>query len=237
MELIHLGLVALLVVVLIAAVVSFAVMGIMQQRRGKTLARKAHAMGMRFSGDDPFEVPRRYATCALMTSGHSPRAHNVTYGRIEGILVRAFDFRYELGHGPRRISKHYSVIVAETEQDMPPVLMWNDRDAQLAPLTARQADGHVGSWVFRGSQQLATMLADAFGQTLADEAASIQVSGTICMVCLPVRQRRQDYAGPLAQAIAKLRALPAFRSARAASAAEPARAPADNATAQTSTDG
>ena len=85
--------IALLIGILIAAVVSFAVMAGMRARRTHTTARISNGLQMRFSPEDPFDVPRRYPDFVLIANGHSPQASNVTYGRLEGHRVRAFDFR------------------------------------------------------------------------------------------------------------------------------------------------
>jgi hypothetical protein len=119
----------LLIAVLVAAVISFVVMGLAKVRRSRSLARAAHQRGNRFFRDDPFDVPRRYAKFALISSGHSPCAHNVTDGRLGGRSARAFDFRCELGHGTRRITRHYSVLVVGAAECPHRLLMWSDADA------------------------------------------------------------------------------------------------------------
>ncbi|MCK4601822.1 MAG: hypothetical protein KAU28_05115 [Phycisphaerae bacterium] len=192
-----------LVAVIVAAVISFFVMGLMQHRRCRLLARSAHEMSMRFSRDDPFDVPYRYWGFALINSGHSPRANNVTYGRYEGWVMRAFDFRYEVGHGPRRSARNYNVIVAETELDMPAVLMWSDMDGEFAPLAARRPEGHKGGWSYRGSEAMAQMLAEAC-EDLAAEGLSMQTRGKVLMLHLPSRRWRQGYSTKLTAAVTVL---------------------------------
>jgi len=192
--------------VLAAAVVSCAVMGLLQIRRTRVLAREANKLGMRFSRDDPFDVSRRYANFALMSSGHSLRASNVIYGRLSRRPVRAFDFRYEVGHGTRRVTRRYSVVVMETDRQLPRLLMWHDRDAGDAPLEARQGDGHLACWTYRGSDDLAASARDAC-LALADDAVSIETSGTSLMAFSSAGSRGRGYAERLTRTVAALETL------------------------------
>lgn len=174
----------LLIGVLSAAVVFFAVMGLLQTRRKNVLTRKAHEGGMRFSGRDPFNIPCRYRRFALIDSGHSPHATNVTYGRRGGGSVRAFDFRCEAGHGTRRVTRHYDVVVVETDFEIPGVLLWDDRDAEHAPLAARQADGHMAWWSWRGSEGMAARMIRACGASECS-CMNLQVCGNVLLLCAP----------------------------------------------------
>ena len=180
---------ATLVIALVAAMISFVVMGTRHLGRSRTLARHSHERGMRFSREDPFGVPERYRDFALISCGHSPRACNVSHGQIDSWNVRAFDFRYEVGHGTRRMTCHYSVIVIDTQIDFPNVLMWSDADAEHAPLEVRRSDGHVDCWCFTGSGALADVLRNAAGSLVA-EGLSMQVRGSMLMVALPAFHRR-----------------------------------------------
>ena len=159
---------------------------------------------MRFSPEDPFDVARRYGSFALMASGHSPCVYNVTYGRLDGWALRAFDFRYEVGHGTRRATRHYGVIVAESEQTMPDVLMWNEQDWQGAPLVAHLADGQIGGWMYVGDPASAARLAGGCRQGIRD-MVSLQTLDRVLMLCMPVKHRKQDYTDRLAEAIDLLR--------------------------------
>ena len=161
---------------------------------------------MRFSPEDPFDVARRYGSFALMTSGHSPCVYNVTYGRLDGWALRAFDFRCEVGHGTRRTTRHYGVIVAESELPMPDVLMWNEQDWQGAPLVAHLADGQIGGWMYVGDPAGATMLAGGCSRGIRD-MVSLQTLDRTLMLCMPVRHRKQDYTDRLAEAMDLLRSV------------------------------
>jgi len=183
--------IVLLVGVLAAAVVAFAVTGALQRRRTRALARKAHEMGMRFSPTDPFDVPRRYAQFALISAGHSPRANNVIYGGVKGLPLRMFDFRYEVGHGTRRMARHYSVVMVETDQAPPPMLMWNDLDAGNAPLDILWAELHLAGWTCLGDETLAETLADVC-RPMAAEGVSVQVCRTTLMLCASGRKWLED---------------------------------------------
>ena len=192
-ELARYAFVALLVCVLLAAIVSFVVMGLSKLRRTARLARAAHEKGRRFFPDDPYDMPRRCADFALISSGHSPRANNVTAGRCLGLPVWAFDFRCELGHGTRRITRHYSVVVVEMGGQSGALLMWPDNDAELAPLAARGPAGRVGRWRIRGPAELAAAVASAWtGPENAEP--SIEVRGGVLMVSAPAERSAGSYA-------------------------------------------
>lgn len=152
--------VIILVVALLAAMVSFVVMGIFHEKRTRMISADAFGRSFRFSREDPFDIPQRYRDFALISCGHSPRAFNVSYGQVDSWTLRSFDFRYEVGHGTRRMSRLYNVTVVDTQLELPDVMMWNDSDGDNAPLEIRQVDGHVGGWSFTGDAQLADWLCD-----------------------------------------------------------------------------
>ena len=184
----------LLTGVLIVSVVSFVVMGLRQMRRTNSLARKAHEMDLHFSPSDPFDVPRRYGDFALISSGHGPRAYNVTHGHVRSVPVRAFDFRYEVGHATRRTTRHYAVIVVQTRMALGKLMMWHVDDARAAPLSSGAV--RIGKWLCCGNLELAHALAEVSGP-LVDRAASAEVRNDTIMFCIPIVRRRQDYAASL----------------------------------------
>ncbi|MGC9454949.1 MAG: hypothetical protein ACP5HU_08790 [Phycisphaerae bacterium] len=181
-----------LTVVLLAAVVSVTVMALRQRRRRRRLAQQAHVAGLRFAPEDPFDVALRYRRFALMEAGHSPRAHNVTYGRLHGLPVRAFDFRYEVGHGTRRLTCHYAVTVAETERRLSSVLLWSSGDMQTAPLAVRHCRTCVGPWVCDEASGAGAKLASAVADFGAD-GGSIQACGGTVMLCRPGSRAKRGY--------------------------------------------
>lgn len=193
MVLVPYAFVALLVGVLVAAVITFAVMGLADVRRRRRLARAAHQQGRRFFPDDPYDMPRRYAEFALVSSGHSARASHVTDGRLAGRCVRAFDFRCELGHGPRRMTRHYSVVSADGLEVPEAVLMWPDNDAEFAPLAARGGEGRIGCWSFQGSRRLAAALAAAWRGS-PDAEPSIEARGSALILAAPARRFARGYS-------------------------------------------
>ncbi len=188
-----------LVAVLAATVVSIAAMALRQHRRSGRLEQEACERNLHFSAPDPFDIPRRYARFEAIRTGHSPRADNVAHGRVGGWPVRAFDFRYELGHGPRRQTRHCSVLVLETDRPLPECLLWNDGDAEHAPLTLRLPDGRVPPWTHRGSAVFAERLARLLSP-LADSAVSAQVLRGTLLLSRPERRGRGGYLELLAAA-------------------------------------
>ena len=175
-----------MVLILVAAITA-AVLGLRQQRRTRRLARHAHNLQLRFASEDPFDVPRRYAAFGLMRSGHSAQAYNVIHGQRGGATVRAFDFRYEVGHGTRRLTRHYECLVVESPLPLASVVLWHQRDADAAPMESRQIDGAVGDWAYRGPDAQAVQMAQAFAG-LAQQDLSIESQPGIVLVCGPVRR-------------------------------------------------
>jgi len=196
---------SLLMTVLIVSVISFAIMGMSQRRRTRRLARQAHEAGLRFFAEDPFDIPRAYADFAVMGSGHSLKASNVTYGRVEGMPVRAFDFRYELGHGTRRLTKRCDVIVIDSDAPVPALLMWPDGSGELPFAISGPGDGRAGPWRYAGAAALAEALAGD-GQGLSGDELSIEARSARVMVCRRAR-RRDGHVQQLRQVAGIVRAI------------------------------
>jgi hypothetical protein len=186
----------LLIGILIASVISFVVMGLRQLCRTNSLARKAHEMDLHFSPSDLFDVPRRYGGFSLISNGHGPRACNITHGHIRSAPVRAFDFRYEVGHATRRTTRHYAVIVVQARMVLGELTMWNVDDPQTEPLSSMMGSRRMDKWICRGDLDLARALAEACGP-LGDQGVSAEVRNDTVMFCLPVENRRQDYTACL----------------------------------------
>lgn len=188
----HTVLIVLLIGTLVASAASFVVMGVLQHLRASALARKAHEMGMRFSPEDPFDLPCALAEFALVSSGHSPRVDNVIYGRLDGRVVRAFDFRYEVGHGIQRLTRHYSVIAVESPQEVDSMLMWHEDDLQAAPVSLQLANRRLGQWLYEGSRPVAM----ALGEVCAGlgRPVSMETRGKAAMLFAPVTGSRRAYA-------------------------------------------
>ncbi|MCL2700676.1 MAG: hypothetical protein FWE88_03155 [Phycisphaerae bacterium] len=147
------GILLLLVLSLAAAGLAVLTVVSLRQRRRMRLARVASDLGFRYSREDLFNVPVRYAEFALVTSGHCLLASNVISGHLEGLAVRAFDFQYEVGHGTRRMTRQYGVVVVEMPSPLPRLLMWHNGD--FTPIPARQATQTRGPWSFLGNAELA----------------------------------------------------------------------------------
>ncbi len=201
----------ILVLLMAAAVSAFVGMGIAQSRRRRKLAGLAHQLEMKFAPEDPFDIPRRYMDFGLIRSGHSPRAYNILYARREGLVVRLFDYRYEIGHGTRRLTRHYVVLVVESNAWQPNVVLWHQADAEGAPLETRQVDGHVGQWSYRGADARACELAQAC-QELSDLNVSIETHDNAVLFCRPVSGSREAPGQILQPALTAVKHLDALRS-------------------------
>jgi hypothetical protein len=175
-----------------AAAAGLAVLGLLQRLRRRAMERRAHEAGLHFSAEDTFDVPRRCAAFALCAAGHSPQASNVTYGRVRGLPVRAFDFRYEAGHGTRRSTRYYGVVLVEAGTRPAPalrgdVLMWNGRDAARAPAAAQRPDGTLRGWSWRGDARQARWMADRC-EALAASGLSVEVRREGVLFCFPAHR-------------------------------------------------
>jgi len=186
----------LLIGVLIASVISFLVMGLRQMSRTSFLARKAHEMELHFAPGDPFDVPRRYGGFSLISNGHGPRAFNVTHGRISSAPIRAFDFRYEIGHATRRSTRHYAVVMVHLHRPLGDLLMWHVDDSLATPLSPSRNAVRIGAWICRGDIELAGLLSEACGP-LEDRIVSLEVRKDTVMLCVPIVKRKQDYTASI----------------------------------------
>ena len=184
---------AILTVALLATVVSFLVMAIRQLRWSRRLERQCLHRGLHFDRDDPFAIPSGGAKLALMSSGHSPRARNVAHGCLNADELRAFEFSYEVAHGPRRMTCWHSVVTLNVEADAGDVLMWHDSDADFAPMDVRQIDGHVGTWSFVGDAETAGRLAEADADLRAMDLSVQYCDGVLAVSGLWRDGRRRDY--------------------------------------------
>jgi hypothetical protein len=178
-------------------------MGWRQYRRRSALERVAHEMGMKFSTKDPFDLTRRYPTFVLTWAGHSPCAENVIHGRYKGWNLRAFDYRYEAGHGPGRLVRRYSVVAADTDLDLPAALMWRMEDASHVPMAVQRPWARLGPWLVVSGGQLPAVLTEAFGE-LAGQPVSVQIGDRSVLLCSAVRWQAKEFAARMDQATAAL---------------------------------
>ena len=175
---------SLLVVLLVGGVIGFAILGLRQRWRRRRLAMRCAARELEFVPNDPFNAPCYFSDFALMSAGHNPRAQNVSQGPLNGWRLRAFDLGYEVGHGIRRNSRQYSVLVLEGAHDLSDVLMWHRDDASGAPMRAAQGERLIGPWVFSGDAATASRLSHAC-EVLTGVQASLQVVRGVLMICAP----------------------------------------------------
>jgi len=175
-------LVGLLMAVVLAGVAAMVVTSLRQHGRRMRLGQLASQHGLRFSVDDPFDVPRRYADFALVASGHSTAASNVIFGHVEGMPVREFDFQYEVGHGTRRLTRRYGVILLEMPSDPGSLLMWHEEDSP--PVSAGQARQQFGPWIFCGPRTLVEAVA-GIGQDLFAKGGCVEVRRSVMLIAVP----------------------------------------------------
>lgn len=156
-------------------------LGLSQRRRGRNLARLAYQIDMRFSASDPFNLVKRYSAFVLFQAGHSLRTRNVIYGRFKGWHLKVFDYQFEVGHGTHRSTRRYSVLSADTDFQMPNVLLWNVEDNEYVPAVLRKPDGQIDGWYILGEVDLAESLAATLG-TLAKDGINAETAGGTVMI-------------------------------------------------------
>jgi len=156
----NMAVIVLMILLVLSSAVYLSVKAFVLHRRVGGLARIAHAHGMLFAADDPFEIPLRYGCFTLFSAGHSQRASCVTYGRGGGRPVRAFDLRYELGHGTQRQVRHFGAMVVEVPNSLDPAMAWREQRAN-EPLSLLYKTGQQGQWCFGGSADSARRLIHA----------------------------------------------------------------------------
>ncbi len=193
-------------VVLLVGLLAIGLPAWAQRRRRLGLAQSAHKVGLRFSAPDIFQVSRRYACFVLAQAGHSPLAENVLYGRFDQWQVRCFDYRFEAGHGPRRIVRRYSVMVADTDIVTPRTILWDQNDTGLMPLAAQHAQSHLSHWWIVDGPEYAAKLLSAC-EELASQPVHLQAEGGTIIACFPRRwlaRQVPDRLAEFSRALAKL---------------------------------
>lgn len=178
-------------------------LGWTHRRRRRKLARFAHETDLRFASAGAVDLVGRYGDFVAVTAGHSPRAENVLSGHQAGWHFRLFDYHFESGHGPGRVLRRYSVMLADTDADLPDALLWHSGDLEQAPLAARYPCRRVGPWLVIDGAEWAEALADAV-RPLGDAPVSVQTRRRSVMFCRTRPLRPAEAAGWIAAAAAAL---------------------------------
>ncbi len=151
-----------LVLFLVLAAALLVRSGFIRRRRLRRLGHLAELQGLRAAGRDFMGLPARYAKCLLMQSGHSAYAENLLFGRTGNCFLRAFDLRFEAGHGPQRQSCLVTVVAAETMRARPSVAIWRDEPAAAALLCMENLAAGQDGWIRVGDEATAEELAAAW---------------------------------------------------------------------------
>ena len=104
--------------VLFAAIAVVAVVfGFMAaEKRRKELAALAARLGMQFSREDPFNLPRRHRRMPAFKKGHSRKAYNTMYGDVGGLYTVATDYRYTVGSGKNSHTYRLTYCLLHTDK-------------------------------------------------------------------------------------------------------------------------
>lgn len=196
---------AVLIAILTVAVSALIGLGLLQWRRRRLLSRLALAHGMRFSVADPFAIPQRYAGCEWMRSGHSAYAENVIFGRLGGWLLRAFDYHFEAGHGPQRLTHRVSVVLAETPMTWRPVVVWRG-DEVAAPGVLSGTVMADSDWLAVGDLAQAKTLSRCWPEA-GSEAVSIETWEATVVFVAPGRMTEAEFGSQLTAVVDCLNAL------------------------------
>lgn len=188
-------------VVLVVLLVKF----LAQWRRRVQLARLAHQLGLMFSPGDPLDLTSRCHAFALCRAGHGLRVRNVLHGHTEMGALRGCEMSFEVGHGPSRLVRRYSVAIFEPPGRLPAGLLWHGQDVP-APLSAGVSDRLVGPWRLAGATQCTSRLAEAFGGW-ADRCIHVEARQDALMLASPQRWSAQQWREVLAQASGAVGAL------------------------------
>lgn len=190
----------LLVLALLVTILVFCAKGLARLKRESVLAGKAAALSLSFTREDSGDLPGHFPGFSLMSCGHSRRAYNIAHGQVDGCEVQAFDFRYEIGHGSRRRTRHHGVIMVRLRLDGR-VCMWSGADVEHFPLIIDRIEGSVGNWSYAGNRQLAERLSERIGE-LASSRASIELRREWLMIAFGVDDENWwDYSRWLAQVV------------------------------------
>lgn len=185
----------ILVGVLIATVITVVIMGSIQVRRIRLLRKEASRLGMEFSVEDSFQTVFRGRDFDLIRNGHSPHADNVTFGRLEHkYLIRAFDFRYEIGHGTGRITRRYGVLVSEIDRNLPDLLMWHEAYQEDAPWELQTQGSKLDCWQVGGEVDFSRWMVQIGGNYLKENRLSMQTRGRMVMCFSPLDDYRKCYS-------------------------------------------
>lgn len=149
------------------------VAGLRQWARRRHLGRFAHECGLKFSWRDPFGLIQGYGACRLMQAGHSAHVDGVLFGRFGDWNVRMFDLGFEVGHGPNRSVRRYTMIAAELPHPVATSLVWRDGGDELSVALPTPAPRPIDQrWTFTDDATIAGAVRDAWG---AEASESIGV--------------------------------------------------------------
>ncbi len=167
--------------VLLTALAASVAAWIKRRRRRLLLSRQANQMGLRFWVSDPFNIPGRYGEMAVIAGGHSPVAHNVTYGQMSGLAVRAFDFHCEVGHGASRATQRWGVVLVEMPHPTAGALLLRGACPGLVGRPLRQSP----PWMCAGDAAAGAVLAKALSPLEALGDCCIEAHGAALLAALP----------------------------------------------------
>jgi hypothetical protein len=187
----------------VLAVLSVKVLALWRRRR--QLARLAHQLGLMFSPGDPLDLTWRCQAFALCRAGHGLRVRNVLHGHTEMGAFRGCEMSFEVGHGPTRLARRYSVMIFEPPGHLPTGLLWHGQD-EPAPLSAGLSDRCAGPWRLAGAPQCTARLAEAFGGW-ADRPIHVEARQDALMLASPQRWSVRQWREVLAQASGAVGAL------------------------------
>ncbi|MEW6355132.1 MAG: hypothetical protein AB1696_02305 [Planctomycetota bacterium] len=90
-----------------------------EKKRRERLNEIAAQMGLEFYPKDVFNIPVSYAAFQRLNTGRSRQAKNVMHGKLGGVALKIFDYKYTTGGGKSSTTHSLSIVLADTDYDFP----------------------------------------------------------------------------------------------------------------------
>lgn len=161
-------------------------------RRTEALLLAASRKGFEFSRSDCFGIPNMYSYLDSLSKGHSRKAYNVMYGRLDEYESKAFDYTYQTGSGKSQTTHHLSVVLLDTDVCFTPLYIrpenFGDRIAGAIGFDDIDFESDEFSRAFYVKSTDKKFAYDVIHQRMMDflidnRGWSIQMHGRSIMVC------------------------------------------------------
>jgi hypothetical protein len=136
------------VIIIVACVILVMALGRRQRRHRQAMAALARRRRLVYTPEDRFNLPTRYETLRLMSRGYNRDCRHVLSGASAHGAIHCFELAYEVGFGRQQEVRQRSVVVLETEQELPPLCLDPDNAAATEPPEGGSGDADLArDWV------------------------------------------------------------------------------------------